>query len=177
MKWFVVISFMGIGASWILGVQSPASGIEKQISYYNQATCRAFCLVSPSEKYQQFHTGLRNQFPEKIFVDVSFVISCRFDREKIVWSCSKWEISMGSVFLLVAAPTPPQSPLRGVFTSPQEKQTWWKTDLEVPREEKLEIDLLQALISSCSCTSCGCCLWFQRRGQRPRLHSKLFVIK
>lgn len=83
---------------------SIASFWNWEISYYNQATCRAFCLVSPSEKYQWFHTGLRNQFPEKIFVDVIFVISCRFDREKLSGHVQNGRLAWAVSFCLLQPP-------------------------------------------------------------------------
>lgn len=64
---------MGIGASSFLGVQSPASEIEKQISYYNQALCRAFGLVFPLENISNFIFGIINQFPEKYLL-TSFLL-------------------------------------------------------------------------------------------------------
>lgn len=53
---------MGTGASSFLGVQSPATGVEKQISYYKEAICRALCLVSPWKSITNFLFDLINQF-------------------------------------------------------------------------------------------------------------------
>lgn len=65
---------MGIGASSFLRVQSPASGVEKQISYYKQAVCRALCLVSPWKSISNFIFALINQFLEEYLL-TSFLLS------------------------------------------------------------------------------------------------------
>lgn len=52
---------MGTGASSFLGVQSPASGVEKQIAYYKQGVCRVFCLVFPWKSISNFIFDLISQ--------------------------------------------------------------------------------------------------------------------
>lgn len=64
---------MGIGANSFLGVQSTTSGVEKQISYYKQAICRALCLVPPWKSISNFLFDIINQFLGEYFL-MSFLL-------------------------------------------------------------------------------------------------------
>ena len=64
---------MGIGASSFLGVQSPASGIERQASNFKHIIYRDFCLVSPRQSLSNIIFHLINQYPEEYLL-MSFLL-------------------------------------------------------------------------------------------------------
>lgn len=103
MKWFIVISFMGVGASSFLGVQSPASGVEEQIAYYKQAVCGAFCFVSPWKSISNFIFDLISQFLEEYSL-TSFLLPLQIRYEKIAWSCSNSRLAWEVPFCLLSPP-------------------------------------------------------------------------